>query len=80
MAGSTKWKTSITLSRETAKTLDRLAGKGGNRSQVIERAIQALWELQSKAETDARDRRILEENADRLNEEAEDVLRYQVDL
>ena len=80
MAGSTKRKTSITLSAETAKTLDRLAGKGGNRSAVIDRAIRTLWELQSKAEREARDRQILETNIDRLNEEAEDVLSYQVDI
>jgi metal-responsive CopG/Arc/MetJ family transcriptional regulator len=80
MAGSTKRKTSITLSADTAKTLDRLAGKGGNRSAVIERAIRTLWEMQQKAESEARDRQILESNIDRLNDEAEDVLTYQVDL
>jgi hypothetical protein len=80
MKSGTKRKTSVSLSRETAKTLGLLAGRGGNRSAVIEVAIQTLWTLRQRDARDASDRRILEQRADALGEEALDVLSYQVEL
>jgi len=80
MQGGTRRKTSITLSERALAAIDRLAGKGGNRSAVIEEAVLAFWTAHQKAKRDARDLRILDENAERLNGEAEDVLSYQVDV
>lgn len=80
MSSATKRKTSVSLSLEVLRTIDRLGGKGGNRSAVIEKAVLAFWNAEQRRKRVAEDRRILDENADRLNEEAEDVLSYQVDL
>jgi Arc/MetJ-type ribon-helix-helix transcriptional regulator len=80
MKTTTKRKTSVTLSPDVVKTIDRLAGKGGSRSAVIERAVRAFWAREVKSKRDAHDRAILDADADRLNAEAEDVLSYQVDV
>jgi len=80
MKSATKRKTSVTLSPEVVRRIDQLAGKKGSRSGVIEQAVLAFWAAQVKRRRDMRDREILDTNADRLNEEAEDVLTYQVDL
>jgi Arc/MetJ-type ribon-helix-helix transcriptional regulator len=76
----TKKKTSVTLSPQTVRTLNRLAGKDGNRSAVIELAIRTLARVQKLQVENAKDRQILERESDRLNDEALDVLGYQVDL
>jgi predicted transcriptional regulator len=73
-----KVKTSITLSPETLRAIDRLAGADSNRSRVIERAVLELLHRQERAERDARDLAILNRAADRLNREMDDVLRDQV--
>ena len=75
-----KVKTSVTLSRETIRKIDRLAGRTGNRSAVIERAVEALATQESRRQRDARDLEILNRDADRLNREAADVLDYQEHL
>jgi len=73
-------KTSITLSAETLRALDRAIGRGGNRSRAIEQAILEFLDRRRRAERDARDRAILDRHADELNREAADVLSFQVDL
>ena len=72
-----KVKTSITLSKEALLAADRLAGRGGNRSQVIEAAILDFAARRERALRDVRDRAAIDRNADRLNREALDVLEYQ---
>lgn len=72
-----KVKTSITLSRQALLAVDRLAGKGGNRSQVIEAAILDFAARRERTLRDARDRAAIDRNAERLNREALDVLDYQ---
>ncbi len=73
-------KTSITLSEETLRALDRVAGKGANRSRIIEQAIAFFLAAGARAARDARDREILDREADALNAEVADALRFQVDL
>jgi len=70
-------KTSITLSREVLAGIDRVAGSKYSRSAVIERAVRRYLEQLKHAHIHAHDLQILNEAADRLNAEAEDVLRYQ---
>lgn len=70
-------KTSITLSPETLKALDRMGGGKQNRSRLIEQAVRAYVAARARAERDARDRSILDGEADALNREMEDVLAYQ---
>jgi metal-responsive CopG/Arc/MetJ family transcriptional regulator len=72
-----KEKTSITLSRDVLAGIDRVAGSKYSRSAVIERAVRQYLEQRKRAQIHAHDLQILNEAADRLNAEAEDVLRYQ---
>jgi len=74
-----KQKTSITLSREVLTGIDRLAGRKYSRSAVIERALREYLRQRERAAMNARDLEILNREADRLNAEAEDALKYQAD-
>ena len=73
-------KTSVTLPADLLRSLDRAAGGQGNRSRLIEQAVRELLEARSRAERDAREIDLINRYADRLNEEAADVLAYQVKL
>jgi metal-responsive CopG/Arc/MetJ family transcriptional regulator len=71
-------KTSITLSPETLKALDKVGGGRANRSRLIEEAVRAYVAARARAARDARDLEILDSAARDLNREMEDVLAYQV--
>ncbi len=75
-----KVKTSITLSEELLKTIDEYTGEYKNRSEFIENAIRAFIVQLIRRQQDARDLEIINRRADHLNQEAADVLTYQVDL
>jgi metal-responsive CopG/Arc/MetJ family transcriptional regulator len=75
-----KRKTSVTLEEDIIDAVDRLAGKDESRSAVIERAVRALIALEKRGRAEAKDRDILRKHAAKLNEEAEDVLAFQVNL
>ena len=75
-----KIKTSITLSEDLVKEIDKLLGKSGNRSALVEKALRAYLRTQAQQIRNAKDLEILNQYADRLNEEARDVLFYQVEL
>jgi metal-responsive CopG/Arc/MetJ family transcriptional regulator len=77
---SMKVKTSITLSEELIKTVDHYAKEYGNRSEFIEEAVRVFIRQLVRRHQDARDLEIINHRADYLNEEAKDVLTYQVDL
>ncbi len=82
-----KEKTSITLSREILAGIDRMAGskQGGSkqkgskqpRSAFIEAVLARYLRQQARAQIEARDLELINKAADELNEEVEDVLRYQ---
>jgi predicted transcriptional regulator len=74
-----KVKTSVTLSEETLRAVDKLAGKGGSRSRIIEQAILELVARRERARRDRRELELLNESADELSEEMADVLAYQVE-
>ena len=74
-----KIKTSITLSQDLIEAVDRLAGRGTNRSAVIEQAVRDFVAARAQRMRNARDLEILDKHAARLNREASDVLSYQVD-
>jgi predicted transcriptional regulator len=74
-----KVKTSITLTPEALRAVDRVAGRNGSRSQVIEAAILEFVARRDRMARDARDRKIIDECAAELNREALDVLEYQAD-
>jgi metal-responsive CopG/Arc/MetJ family transcriptional regulator len=67
-------KTSITLPEELLKSIDQA---DQNRSAFIERASRAYLARLERAKREARDIEIINAHADRLNEEAMDVLEYQ---
>jgi metal-responsive CopG/Arc/MetJ family transcriptional regulator len=73
-------KTSVTLPEELLRSLDRAAGGQSNRSRLVEQAVRALLEAKARVARDAKDIEIINRNAGRLNEEASDVLEYQVKL
>ncbi len=75
-----KVKTSVTLSPETLRAIDEIAGALRNRSRVIELAVLEFIERRRRAARDARDLEILNRSADALNEEVEDILGYQVEV
>jgi metal-responsive CopG/Arc/MetJ family transcriptional regulator len=72
-----KEKTSITLSREVLKSVDRIAGSKQSRSSFIEDVLRRHLLEQSRTQRDRRDLEILNRNADRLNRQAEDALELQ---
>ena len=72
-----KVKTSVTLSSELVRAVDRLAGQGSSRSAVIERAVWAYVQNIGKLRREQRDKALYERHADELNREALDVLTYQ---
>jgi metal-responsive CopG/Arc/MetJ family transcriptional regulator len=75
-----KSKTSITLSDSLLRELDRIVGKNGNRSELIEKAVRAYILGIARDERDRRDLEILNRSAKRMEKEAKDALRYQVKL
>jgi metal-responsive CopG/Arc/MetJ family transcriptional regulator len=75
-----KVKTSITLSEELIRSIEKLFGKQQNKSEFIEKAVTDYIKNQIKKERDINDLAILNKKADKLNKEAADVLMYQVDL
>jgi len=77
--GGMKVKTSITLSADLLDEIDRISGEEP-RSALIERVLRAYLRRRARAEGDARDLERLNEAADALNAEAEDVLLYQSPL
>jgi len=73
-----KIKTSITLSEDLLEAIDQRSGRFKNRSDFIEAAVRAYITQIIRNEQNAKDLAILNSRADRLNEEAADVLTYQV--
>lgn len=74
-----KVKTSVTLSEELIRQIDALSGQYGTRSALIEQAVRDFLTAQAKRTREAQDLEILNQRAEALNVEAEDVLSYQVD-
>jgi len=73
-------KTSVTLSEETLRALEKAAVPNSNRSRLIEEAVRDYLARRQRAAREARDLVILNRSADRLNREARDVLEYQADV
>lgn len=74
-----KMKTSITFDKEVVAAVEEAAREGESRSQVIERLLRQSIAARERDAVDQRDRKIINAHADELNEEAVDVLGYQVE-
>jgi len=77
---SMKIKTSITLSEDLVREMDKLMGRSGNRSAFVEQALRDFLAAKVQQIRDAKDLEILNRRAHKLNKEAQDVLSYQVEL
>jgi metal-responsive CopG/Arc/MetJ family transcriptional regulator len=74
-----KIKTSITLSEDVLKAVDkRTKQQKKTRSDFIESALRAFIQQLIREEQNARDLEIINRNADALNKEAAEVREYQV--
>ena len=72
-----KVKTSITLPKDLLLRVDAFTGKKHKRSAVIESALHDFLQSKERAERDQRELEKINANAEKLNEEALDVLEYQ---
>ena len=73
-----KIKTSLTLSEELISIIDQKSTGHKSRSDFIENALWTYLNYLIRLEKNKRDLRIINENSDFLNREAQDVLDYQV--
>jgi metal-responsive CopG/Arc/MetJ family transcriptional regulator len=72
-----KEKTSITLSKEVLAGVDRIVGSKRSRSAFIEAVLTQYLRRRARSQVEARDLELINQAADELNAEVEDVLRYQ---
>jgi metal-responsive CopG/Arc/MetJ family transcriptional regulator len=72
-----KRKTSITLSEDVIDVVDRMTPEGGSRSETIERLLRDRFARDARKTRDLKDLEAINRNAEKLNEEAEDVLTYE---
>jgi metal-responsive CopG/Arc/MetJ family transcriptional regulator len=75
-----KVKTSITLSRELLRAIDRYQSGYNSRSEFLEAAARSFLARLEREKAERHDLEIINRHADELNAEAEDVLAYQVSL
>jgi Arc/MetJ-type ribon-helix-helix transcriptional regulator len=72
-----KRKTSVSLSEAVIRKLERYAGSGASRSAYIERVLLRHFRRKARLETNERDRKRIDDAAERLNREAAEVLEDQ---
>ena len=73
-------KTSVTIEQSVLRAIDKTTSRTRSRSRVIEDAAREFLARRVRAAREARDLAILNESADALNREMEDVLAYQADV
>jgi metal-responsive CopG/Arc/MetJ family transcriptional regulator len=75
-----KVKTSITLSSDLLRLIDEHQSEFKSRSEFLERAAREMLAQLARTEAERRDLELINQHADALNAEAEDVLAYQSPL
>jgi metal-responsive CopG/Arc/MetJ family transcriptional regulator len=78
--GGMKEKTSVTLSKKVLAGIDRAAGSKQSRSSFIEAVLTKYLRDTARAQIEARDLILLNEAADELAPEIEDILRDQAEV
>lgn len=73
-------KTSVTIDERVLRAIDRATGRNRSRSRVIKDAAREFLARRARATREARDLEILNDAADALNREMDDVLMYQADV
>ena len=75
-----KAKTSITLSKEILRDIDKLSGSKRSRSEFIESVLLRYLRERDRAQRDARDLELINRNAEHLNRDAIEGLELQARL
>ena len=75
-----KAKTSLTLSEDLVKTLDKLAGTKVSRSAFIENILRDFVDRRAAARRDAQAVAAINKHAAQLNAEMSDTLSFQLSL
>jgi metal-responsive CopG/Arc/MetJ family transcriptional regulator len=75
-----KAKTSVTLSRDLLTLIDEYVTENNSRSAFIELAIRTYMEILERKNRDQHDLQIINRLSEKFNKEANDVLRYQMEL
>ena len=70
----------VFLPKELLRAVDRLRPHNTSRSDFIEQAVRSFLVQRRREEQNARDLEIINQRAENLNRETEDVLTYQVAL
>jgi len=73
-------KTSVTIDERVLRAIDKTTTRHRSRSRVIEDAAREFLARRSRAARETRDLGILNEAADDLNREMDDVLAFQADV
>ena len=73
-------KTSVTIDERVLRAIDKSTSRHRSRSRVIEEAAREFLARRARAAREARDLAILNEAADALNREMDDVLSHQADI
>ena len=73
-------KTSIILSEDVLKEIERILPDSASRSTFIEKAIRNFLKQKRREQQEKKDMEIINQVANRLNKEASDVVSYQVEL
>jgi metal-responsive CopG/Arc/MetJ family transcriptional regulator len=74
-----KSKTSITLSEDLVQAIDELTPEGKSRSETIEVLLRESFASRERRARDLEDLEAINRHVEELNEEAADVLTYQVE-
>lgn len=69
----------MTIDERVLKAIDKATTRTRSRSRIIEDAAREFLSRRARAAREARDLAILNESAEALNREMEDVLAYQAD-
>lgn len=80
MVGGMRVKTTVTIDERLLRAIDETTNRTRSRSRIIEDAAREFLARQARAAGECRDLAILNESADALNREMEDVLAYQADV
>jgi len=75
-----KQKTSITLSSDLLKEIDRSAGKVGSRSEFIENVLREYFKAKVREAINARDLELINANLDYLTRQATELDEYQAPI
>jgi metal-responsive CopG/Arc/MetJ family transcriptional regulator len=73
-------KTSVTIDEGVLRAIDKATNRERSRSRVLEDAAREFLTRRARVAREARDLKIINEAADALNREMDDVLTYQVDM